>query len=428
MTAKVAPRRRKLTVEFCRAAAPELDSEGGIRPQTITWDSEVTGLGIRVTGAGVRSFILDYRARTGRGMPQRRMTLSKVGDPMTLHQAREEARRIKHEARLHGADPLASRRALQRAKTVAELAPLFLAHIEAKKKPRTASDYRRLLGKVIGQRFGNVRLVDIRRGDVAKWHQSMRNIPAEANHSLRVLSSMCSWAIRTDNAIMEANPCTYVEAYPEKARERYLSELEYSRLARVFAVAARSKLVNEVHLVAISLILLTGARPGEILALQWKWLDPARAVFRLPDSKTGRKNLTLSREAAALLGTIPRIEGNPFVLPGRETNRPIINLQKSWHRVRKAALLSDVRLHDLRHAFASTGISEGLSLRVIGGLLGRSSSRSTERYAHLTASAEQDAAARVGRAIQAQLTQRVPGKLISFPSGEPIPKTPRKSG
>ena len=133
------------------------------------------------------------------------------------------------------------------------------------------------------------------------------------------------------------------------------------------------------------MLLFTGARLSEILTLRWDWIDFQRGVIRLPDSKTGPKTLYLNAPALSVLSALPRIEGNPFVICGDKKGAHLVNLQKPWRAIRTSAALSDVRLHDLRHTFASVGASGGASLPMIGALLGHSQPQTTDRYAHLAA-------------------------------------------
>ena len=134
---------------------------------------------------------------------------------------------------------------------------------------------------------------------------------------------------------------------------------------------------------AIRVLILTGARRGEILSLQWSWVDAGASVARLPDSKSGKKVLHLSAPALALLQGLRRLEGNPHVIVGKKPGSSLVGLPKIWERVRARAGLADVRLHDLRHSFASVAAVSGTSLLVIGKLLGHAQYATTLRYAHL---------------------------------------------
>ena len=166
--------------------------------------------------------------------------------------------------------------------------------------------------------------------------------------------------------------------------ERFLSEKEITRLATALDEAAKTN-GNPFHAAAIKLLLLTGCRRSEILGLQWQHVDFERQCLRLPDSKTGAKVVYLNAPALSVLHELPRVDGNPHVIIGNRKGAPLVGLAKIWASVRRNAGLDDVRLHDLRHSFASVGVIGGLSLPIIGALLGHKHAMTTARYAHLSA-------------------------------------------
>jgi integrase len=203
------------------------------------------------------------------------------------------------------------------------------------------------------------------------------------------------WKLRPSNS----NPVRYVEKYQEGKKERYLSSAEFERLAKVLA-ERECKGTEGPHIIAaLRLLALTGARLSEILTLQWDYVDFERQTLWLPDSKSGKKSIFLSQPAIEVLANLPRFDGNPFVIVGAKERAHLKNLQKPWGRIRKAAGLDDVRLHDLRHSFASIAAAAGLSLPVIGRLLGHTKSVTTERYAHLAANPLRAANEAVGERI-----------------------------
>jgi integrase len=179
------------------------------------------------------------------------------------------------------------------------------------------------------------------------------------------------------------NPCVGIERFAEEKRKRYLSASELKRLGGALREAEARNLISPFSLAAIRLLLFTGARLSEILTLRWTEVDQERACLQLRDSKTGAKTIHLSRAALEVLENLPRTSGNPFVICGQRDGSHLVNLQKAWRVVRELAGLGDLRLHDLRHSFASIGVGEGLGLPLLGGLLGHTQPATTARYAHL---------------------------------------------
>jgi integrase len=197
-----------------------------------------------------------------------------------------------------------------------------------------------------------------------------------------------------------SNPCRHVEKYAERKRERMLSPAELARLGDALVAYDGSPYAAA----AVKLLVFTGARLGEVLGLRWEWIDFERAEVRLPDSKSGAKTIHLPPPALAVLTELPRIEGNPHVIAGGREGAAWVNLEKPWRAIRKAAGLDDVRLHDLRHAFASVAASSGMGLPIIGKMLGHTQAQTTARYAHLANDPVKAAAATVAGKIAAAMT------------------------
>jgi len=387
----------KRTVDALRAAADGRE--------VVLWDSEIKGFGVRVR-RGVKTYVLQYRVGGGRDAPLRKLTIGKHGSPWTADEARAEARRLLVLV-AHGKDPAGAKAAAKAAPTVSELAQRFLTeHVEAKRKPWTAREYRRLLDHVILPALGSKRAVDLTRQDVTRLHHARRATPTEANRALAVLSTMMNLAERWGERADGSNPCRHVGKYPERRRERFLSAQELARLGDVLAGYPRGRRMETAcgyHAAAIKLLVFTGARLGEVLSLQWQWIDWERGEARLPDSKTGAKTLHLPPPALAVLAELPRVEGNPHVIVGGKTGAALVNLEKPWRAIRKAAGLDDVRLHDLRHSFASTAASGGMGLPIIGKMLGHTQAQTTQRYAHLASDPVKAAAATVAGKIEAAM-------------------------
>jgi integrase len=268
-------------------------------------------------------------------------------------------------------------------------------HVATKTKQRTGIEYRRLIDKVILPAIGNQRVRDVKRADIARLHHARRAAPYEANRMLAVLSKMFSLAEKWGERADGSNPCRHVEKYGERKRERMLSAEEFSRLGDALARSDRSPYV----IAAIKLLVFTGARLREILGLRWEWIDFERGEARLPDSKSGAKTLHLPPPALAVLAELPRVEGNPHIIVGNVNGRALVNLEKPWRAIRKDAGLDDVRLHDLRHAFAAVAASSGMGLPIIGKMLGHTQAATTHRYAHIAADPVKAAAAAVAGKI-----------------------------
>ena len=324
--------------------------------------------------------------------------------PLTPEQARKEAARLSG-AVAGGADPAAVRAAEKTAPTVAAFAERFLSeHVATKTKSSTAIEYRRLIEIYVLPAIGRKPMRDVSRADISRLHHDQRTKPYAANRALAVLSKMFTLAEKWGDREDGSNPCRHVERYAERKRERMLSADEFGRLADALKAPGRSPYV----VAAIKLLVFTGARLSEILTLQWAWIDFERGEARLPDLKTGAKTLHFPPPALAVLADLTRQEGNPHVIVGNVAGARLVNLEKPWRAVRKAAGLNDVRLHDLRHAFASVAASSGMGLPIIGKMLGHTQAATTHRYAHLSSDPVKAAAATVAGKI-ADAMQRTAG-------------------
>jgi integrase len=221
-----------------------------------------------------------------------------------------------------------------------------------------------------------------------------------AAQALAVLGAVMSFAIA--RGLREDNPVRGVKKPPTRRMERFLSEAEIARLGEALDAEARAT-IDPYPAAAIRLLLMTGCRRSEILGLRWDWIDFERAMIFLPDSKTGRKTVYLNAPALDVLAKLPRQVGNPHVICGCRDGHAFVGLGKVWRRVTCAADLSGVRLHDLRHSFASIGAASNNSLLILGKLLGHRHAATTERYSHLSADPMRQAAEAIGQRIKTAL-------------------------
>ena len=368
-----------------------------LEPGKTIWDDKVIGFGARCQKKSV-SYIVKTRVR-GR---QRLITIGKHGGPWTPETARREALRILADT-ARGVDPNERKRRERAKRSVDEIWKDFEVSHFSKLKPKTRADYRKLFRRHISPNLGGKALDDVARSDVAALHRKLKDKPRTANLVLAVLSKFMNWAEVHDLRPQNSNPVKWVKNYRENRRERFLSEDELQRLGKALDQELEGN--GNVHAVAaIRLLILTGARLNEILTLKWEYVDLDNGVLLLPDSKTGRKTILLNDAAMELLRSLPKTVGNPHVICGNREGWHLVNLQKPWRRIRARAGLEDVRLHDLRHTFASFAARKGGSLPKIGALLGHSQVQTTQRYAHLVPEDLRRLANEVGTSIERTLT------------------------
>jgi integrase len=360
----------------------------------VVWDDDLHGFGVRVYPSGRRVFVLSYRSQ-GR---KRLATIGAYG-PLTVEEARKKAASLLHDIG-EGADPVAERREYRHAVTMTEFAAQYLErHARPKKRPASIAADERLLRLYVLPRWGARKVTEVERSDVARLHHDLRSTPVQANRVLALLSKMFNlaeaWSLRPDHS----NPVRHVERYAERAKERFLSPAELATLGDALRAAEQDGTEDPAAILAIRLLALTGARRNEILTLPWSEVDLDRAELVLGESKTGPKRIPLPALAVALLLAAPRVQGNPYVCPGHRAGSHFVGLQRTWERVRTQAGLAGVRLHDLRHTHAATGVSAGLGLPLVGKLLGHTQAVTTQRYAHLRDDPVRAAAELVGGEI-----------------------------
>jgi integrase len=303
--------------------------------------------------------------------------------------------------------------------TLAALCDLYLAEGAEHKKPSSLRSDRGRIKNHIVPLLGGLRIDRIRRADVERMLRDVtagrtaaqapqrrrrgrltRGGRGAAAQALAVLGAVMTFAIQ--RGLRDDNPVRGVKRPAVRRMERFLSEAEIARLGE--AVAEEAKATGDPYpAAAIRLLLLTGCRRSEILGLRWEWIDFERAMIFLPDSKTGRKPIYLNAPALEVLEKLPRQLGNPHVICGHRVGDAYVGLHKVWCRVRTAAGLPGVRLHDLRHSYASIGAAGNNSLLILGKLLGHRHTVTTERYSHLSADPMRQAAEAIGQRISTAL-------------------------
>ncbi|MBX7187679.1 MAG: site-specific integrase [Vicinamibacteria bacterium] len=407
------------------------------------------------------------------------MKIAAVG-AIPLDKVFERARAIAGRV-AEGKDPEAERREERRTqgadtpKTVEDLARAYIAHGLTKKgkakKARTIAEERGLFGlreepaterakklvakdkrrrRTILDAIGTKPLDRVDQTDLVRLKDAWKSTPVRCNRALALISSMYSFAISRGFRKDRVNPAVGVERYPEEPRlyrskgsttKVYLTPEEIGRLSTALSDVEKEGRVTPFGVAAIRLLALTGARASEILTLRWDDVRADEGMAALSDSKTGRKELRLPAGALSLLASIPRLAGNPFVIPAihRRQRKPkpgkpfvilddrkdrhltLNALEQIWQQVRERADLRDVHLHDLRHSFASSAIASGASLLTVAGLLGHASARTSERYAHLTGDALSTAAnaagQRIAQAMASRKAVRRKTNVAAFPRG-----------
>jgi integrase len=385
----------KLTKRLIDALKPE-DAD------YFEWDDELRGFGLRVSPKGAKTFLVQYRA----GGRTRRVKIGRYGT-LTAEEARILARELLGDV-AKGENPAEDISSHRKAPTLKDVCERFLRdHVGVRLKPITARDYKATINKIIIPELGSRKIVDIARPDIADLHHRYRARPYQANRIVSVLSKLFNlteiWGLRPDGS----NPCRHVNKFPEGKRERFLSSDEIKRLGEVLSEAealyAAGRPGGETPYVvaAFRLLMLTGCRLSEIQFLQWGFITATHIA--LPDSKTGARKVPLPPAAIEVLKTIPRIDGNRYVIAGTVPGESMKDLEKPWRRIRAKAGLEDVRIHDLRHTYASNAVMSGLSIPMVGKILGHSQIQTTMRYAHFADEPVREAADKVSQQLGALL-------------------------
>ena len=401
----------KLTKRTVDATRPE-------GRETFVWDEDLPGFGLRVFASGKKSYLVQYKLG-GRGGRTRRMSLGLHGK-LTPEEARKRATKLLAAVE-EGADPATERADVKRALAVADLTDLCLTDGPAEKPNKKASSWaadasnierhvKPLLGKNLVRHLTQVDVAKFQ-ADVAagkskadiktklRGRAIVQGGRGSAARSLAVLGAMLQFAV--GRKLIPANPAKGVRLLKGEKKERFLSETEVARLADALVAMDREHRLNPSGAAAVRLLLLTGCRKSEILSLRWDSVDFERGLLRFADSKSGAKVVPLAAAAMELLGTLSR--SSSYVLPAAKGSGHYTGLQKDWERVRVWAELPGLRLHDLRHSFASFAVADGHTLFMVGKVLGHKQARTTEGYAHLAADPVRAVANRTAARIAAAM-------------------------
>jgi integrase len=356
-----------ITDQFVRKLQPPA------RGNRVHYDDDVSGFGIRITSGSHKAFVLNFRINSR----ERRMTIGAY-PAWSVTAAREQAKEIRREIDL-GRDPLKKRIEGRTAPTMPELWLRYEKEHLPRIAKRSQSDQRSMFLKLILPKLGALKVSEVRHEDIDELHQEIsQHHPVRANRVVEVLRKAFNlairWGWRTDN------PGKGVHRNPEQKRTRYLSAAELSRLYEALAKHPEKSSVD-----AIRLLALTGARRGEVLAARWDEFDLRAGIWTKPSANTKQRRehrVPLSGPAISLLQELRRRTNGDYVFPGKH-GKPLADVKRTWRTVVEQAALSDVRLHDLRHTYASILVSGGASLPVVGALLGHTQPATTARYAHL---------------------------------------------
>lgn len=387
----------KLTQEIVAQARSE-------KSKYVLWDKEISGFGIEVHPGGSKRYFLKRRFN-GR---QIRPTFGRHGD-MKLSTARAAA--IDTISMINaGLDPTLRSKLNKDTPTVEDLMNEFMErHGDVNLKPKSIKEYRNLIRNHIVPKLGHLKINDVSAVDIESLKHKLKDKRTTANRCLEVLSVAFNkaekWGLRD---VTNGNPCKHVDLYRLKKRKVYLEPDELALLMQAMADYREENAFAHSAIDAITLLIHTGARRNEIRTLQWNYINFERGLIHLPDSKTGQKDIVLTPAAVNFLKSIQSRDTslNKYVFIGGEGGTVLTEstLYKHWHRaVNRARMIGlnkpDLRIHDLRHTFASIGVASGLSLQTIGELLGHKTVATTQRYAHLYTKAKHQAANLIGQTI-----------------------------
>ncbi|MBF0192839.1 MAG: tyrosine-type recombinase/integrase [Magnetococcales bacterium] len=414
----------KLTKRIVDGAQPgEKDS--------FLFDSDVIGFGLKITPAGRKVYLVQYRIQG----TKKRLFIGVHGSPWTPDQARLEAIRLLGLV-AQGVDPAQEKQDLKNAETMVQLCDMYFAEGVMTLKPRTIEVDRGRAEHHIKPLLGHIRVKDVTAGDVERFMQAVAEGQTKclkitkprgrsvvtggkgvANRCMALLSGMFTFAMRRN--MRSDNPVRGIKRFPEHKLGGRLTAEELGRIGDAIR-ELQEEGVNPNALAAIRFIGLTGMRVSEALGLTWQAVDFETGVVHLSDSKTGQQNLQIGAPALALLASLPRVANNDYCFPGALRGQPLTGITRPWYAVRERAGLHRLRLHDLRHGFVSQGVVGGLGLYTMGSLVGHKSQLTTQRYAHMGNDPLRIAANRVSTEIAAAMDGASNADVVTLPADRKV--------
>ncbi len=356
-----------------------VDGLPALEAEQVFWDDEMPGFGLRVKAGNdpTKSYVVQYRNAAGRS---RRKTLGRHGD-ITPDQARKLARDVKHDV-AKGTDPVAERAAWRAAPTVDDLMDEYVSsHVENHNKPSTQGEFKRLIDRHIRPALGKLKAQDVSRHEVAKLHKAMRDTPRQANVVLSVLSKAFNLAETWGFRPQGTNPTRQIVRYKERTRDRRLTQEDLRKLGKAFENAETKNTIPLGLVPLFRLLAFSGCRLSEIINLTWPEVDFVAGTLNLRDAKAGARSHVLSALALDLLAGQQRSDDCEFVFPsGAGTAFDRANVERAWRKLRKAADLEDLRIHDLRHMVGTMAGATGANAFQIRDLLGHKTLAVTARY------------------------------------------------
>ena len=351
----------------------------------IVWDSDIKGFGCRVYPSGQKTYVFFYYSKIG--VKKKEYLKIGVHGTITCDIAREIAQGLAGDV-ARGIDPKKQKsqkeKEHKKSITFQEFSQIFAEkyrNFHHKKNTIEIDNYR--IKNHIFPFFKDMRISEITEKDILEFKDSLKHFPSTCNRCLTFLSKAFNLAELWDHRPKHSNPCRGIQKYPEKKKERFLTNEELEKLDDVLKMQEILGITSSYSLAAIRMLMYTGCRLSEILTLKWEDVFIEQGYLHLKDSKTGEKTIPLNESAKNILINLDRKAGNPYIFVGEKPGTCLTTLKTAWKKIRYLANIEDVRLHDLRHTFASLAIKQGIDLYTVSKLLGHKNIRTTTRYAHL---------------------------------------------